>query len=70
LTIDLIRAARKVALDHNTSVNNLARGSLESVVKEPGEQKGAMEMEGFFRDKRFALGKKNWTRADLHGRHA
>jgi hypothetical protein len=72
LTIDedLIRAARKVALDHNTSVNNLVRGFLESLVKESGEQKVAMEqMEEFFRNKPFSVGRKNWTRADLHTRH-
>jgi len=71
LTIDeaLIRAARKVALDRNTSVNNLVRGFLETLVAESGEQRAAMiQMEGFFRDKLFAIGRKNWTRADLHER--
>ena len=71
LTIDeaLIRAARKVALDRNTSVNNLVRGFLETLVAESGEQRAAMiQMEGFFRDKPFAIGRKNWTRADLHER--
>ena len=71
LTIDedLIRAARKVALDRNTSVNNLVRGFLETLVAESGEQRAAMiQMEGFFSDKPFAIGRKNWTRADLHER--
>jgi len=66
---DLIRAARKVALDRNTSVNNLVRGFLESLVAESGEQRAAMtELEGFFREKPFAIGTKNWTRADLYER--
>jgi hypothetical protein len=71
LTIDeeLIRAARKVALDRNTSVNNLVRGFLEMLVAESGEQRAAMmHIEELFRDKPFAVGKKNWTRAELHER--
>jgi hypothetical protein len=71
LTIDeeLIRTARKVALDRNTSVNNLVRGFLESLVSESGEQRAAMiELEDFFRQKPFAVGTKNWTRAELHER--
>lgn len=71
LTIDeeLIRAARKVALDQNTSVNNLVRGFLESLVKESGEQADAVQrVEEFFRTKPFLAGRKTWTRADLHER--
>lgn len=71
LTIDeeLIRTARKVALDRNTSVNNLVRGFLETLVAESGEQRAAMiHIEKLFRDKPFAVGRKNWTRAELHER--
>jgi hypothetical protein len=71
LTIDeeLIRAARKVALDRNTSVNNLVRAFLETLVAESGEQRAAMiQIEELFRCKPFVIGKKNWTRADLHER--
>jgi hypothetical protein len=71
LTIDeeLIRSARKVALDRNTSVNNLVRGFLETLVAESGEQRAAMiHIEKLFRDKPFAVGKKSWTRAELHER--
>ena len=69
LTIDeeLIRAARKVALDRNTSVNNLVRSFLETLVAESGEQRSAMiVMEELFRDKPFAVGKRNWTRTEVH----
>jgi hypothetical protein len=71
LTIDedLVRAARKIALDRNTSVNSLVRGFLESLVAENGQQRAAMiEIEQLFRDKPFAVGKKNWTRTQLHER--
>jgi hypothetical protein len=64
---ELIRAARKVALDRNTSVNNLVRGFLETLVAESGEQRTAMiQIEDLFRQKPFAIGRRNWTRAELH----
>jgi hypothetical protein len=69
LTIDeeLIRAAQKVALDRNTSVNKLIREFLETLVAESGEQRSAMVfIEELFRDKPFVVGKKSWTRAELH----
>lgn len=66
---ELIRAARKVALDRNTSVNSLVRGFLESLVKESGEQAHAMQsVEEFFRTRPFLVGRKTWMRADLHER--
>jgi hypothetical protein len=71
LTIDeeLIRSARKVALDRNTSVNNLVRGFLETLVAESGEQRAAMiQIEDLFRQKPFTIGRKNWTRAELRER--
>lgn len=71
LTVDeeLIRAARKVALDRNTSVNNLVRLFLESLVAESGQQRAAMiQMEELFREKPFAIGQRDWTRGELHER--
>ena len=69
LTIDedLLRSARKVASEQNTSVSNLVRGFLESLVKESGEQKLAIEhIEELFRNRPFSVGCKYWARADLH----
>jgi hypothetical protein len=71
LTIDerLLRAARRVALDRNTSVNNLIRGFLETSVAESGNQRTAMiQIEELFRLKPFAIGKERWMRAALHER--
>jgi hypothetical protein len=71
LTVDeeLIRAARKVALDRNTSVNNLVRLFLESLVAESGQQRAAMiQVEELFREKPFAIGRRDWTRSELHER--
>ena len=65
----LLRAARKIALDRDTSVNNLIREYLESLVSASSEQDAAlMQVEEFFRAKPYAMGQKNWTRADLHER--
>jgi hypothetical protein len=64
---ELIHAARKVALDRNTSVKKLVCEFLEALVAESREQSSAMiVMEELFRDKPFAVGKKSWTRTELH----
>ena len=56
---DLIRAARHVALDRNTSVNDLVREYLEALVAESGNQHAALiQMEAFFPNKPFAMGRR------------
>ena len=71
LTIEeeLVRAARKIALDRNTSVNNLVREYLVALVSESGAQNAALDqVEEFFRARPFSIGNKAWTRQDLHER--
>jgi hypothetical protein len=71
LAIDdgLLRAARKVAIERDTTVNHLVRGFLEELVAESGEQRKALKnIEQLFEERPFVIGKKNWTRADLHER--
>ncbi len=71
LVIDegLLRAARKIAIDRDTSVNSLIREFLESLVSSSGEQDAALrDVEEFLRAKPYRMGKKNWTRAELHDR--
>jgi hypothetical protein len=73
LTVDeeLIREARKVALDRNTSVNKLVRGYLEELVAESGAQHRAMiDLDELFREKPYTVGTKNWSRDELHERGA
>ena len=66
---DLLRAARKVALDRDTSVNRLVREYLAQLVEETDKQKAALEdLEEIFRTSRFELGPITWTRDDLHER--
>ena len=71
LTIDeeLLRSARKVALDRNTSVNQLVREFLEQLVNEKDDRKLAAErLKEMFRNSRVEVGPITWTRDDLHER--
>jgi hypothetical protein len=71
LTIEdeLLRAARKVALDRNTSVNQLVRDYLADLVRETDRQHTALaNLDRVFRESRIRVGRRNWTRQDLHER--
>ena len=71
LTVDeeLLRAARKVALDRDTSVNNLVREYLAQLVEETDKRKAALaELDEIFRTGTVTLGQITWTRDDLHER--
>ncbi len=71
LTLDenLLRAARKVALDRNSSVNQLVREYLGRLVREQDQRANAMaNLEEIFQTTRVRVGRRNWTREDLHER--
>lgn len=66
---DLLRAARKVALDRNTSVNQLVRDYLAGLVRESDRQRAALaSLDEIFRATRVEVGRKRWKREDLHER--
>ena|SRR5579863_2170102 len=66
---DLLRAARKAALDRNTSVNQLVRDYLAQLVKETDQQQSALaEIENIFRTTKSRAGRITWTRDELHER--
>ena len=66
---DLLRAARKVAIDRNTSVNQMVRDYLAGVVRETDRQQAALaSLERVFREDRVRVGRRTWTRSDLHER--
>jgi hypothetical protein len=66
---DLLRAARKVALDRDTSVNQLVREYLAQLVRETDQRQAALaSLDEVFRTSGFELGRKTWTRDDLHER--
>jgi hypothetical protein len=69
LTIDeeLLRAARRIALDRNTSVNQMIREYLAETVRGTGREQAAVaELDRLFRTTRGKVGKASWTRDDLH----
>jgi hypothetical protein len=74
---DVLREARKIALDRNTSVNAMIREYLAGLVERRSEatpmltdeQKTALEeLKEMFLTTRYELGPITWTRDDLHER--
>jgi hypothetical protein len=66
---ELLRASRKVAIDRNTSVNQLVREYLEGLVREnDGRAQALEEIRKMHREKLGELGPVTWTRDDLHER--
>ena len=66
---DTLRAARKIALDRNTSVNQLVRDFLAGLVEETDRRKAVLaDLDEIFRTTRFDVGPRTWTRDDLHER--
>lgn len=66
---NLLRTARKAAIDRNTSVNEMVREFLTRLVRETDPQQAALaRTEETFRTSRVKLGRRTWTRDDLHPR--
>lgn len=66
---DLLLAARKVALDQRTSVNQLVREFLSALVEEPGRRRLArMRLRKRFEKGLVDVGDRDWSRNDLHER--
>lgn len=66
---DVLRAARKAALDRDTSVNQMVRDYLAQVARDAGERRSAREdLKSFFRTHSVTVGERTWTRDDLHER--
>jgi hypothetical protein len=65
----LLRAARKAAIDRNTSVNQLVRDFLTRLVREADRQQTALaNLDEIFRANRIQVGRPHWKREDLHER--
>jgi hypothetical protein len=66
---DLLRAARKAALDQNTSVNQLVRDYLVSVVEETSRRRLARaRLKGAFQKGVVDIGDRTWSRDSLYDR--
>jgi Asp-tRNA(Asn)/Glu-tRNA(Gln) amidotransferase B subunit len=71
LTIDedVLRAARKLALDRNTSVNQMIREYLAGLVSETTRgQAAAKRLRELIKESQAVVGPITWTRDDLHDR--
>ena len=70
LDSDLLRAARKIALDRDTSVNQLVREYLTALVKENEHRALALpQLQEIFKARTYEMGPVTWSRDDLHERH-
>jgi hypothetical protein len=66
---DLLLAARKVALDQRTSVNQLVREYLAALVEEPGRRRVARaRLKKTFETGLVSIGDRKWSRDDLYDR--
>jgi hypothetical protein len=66
---DLLLAARKVALDQRTSVNQLVREYLAALVEEPSRRRVARaRLRRAFETGIVEVGDRNWSRDDLYDR--
>ena len=66
---DLLLAARKVALDRRTSVNQLVRGYLTALVEDPGRRRLARaRLKKTFETGLVDVGDRNWRRDHLYDR--
>ncbi len=72
LTIDsdLLRTARKIALDRDTSVNQLIRDYLAQLTEqnEAPHKKAAADLRKMFRSSKARLGGATWTRDEIYDR--
>ena len=71
LTVDqeLLLEARKLALERGTSVNQLVRSYLSSLVDEKGRrQRARAQLKAAFAKGVVRVGKCNWKREDLYAR--
>lgn len=66
---ELLLAARKVALDQRTSVNQLVREYLAALVEQPSRRRLARtRLRKAFEKGLVAVGDRKWSREDLHDR--
>lgn len=66
---DVLLAARKVALDQRTSVNQLVREYLAALVEEPSRRRLARaRLKKAFKTGLVDVGKRKWSRDELYER--
>jgi hypothetical protein len=70
MTIDdeLLKEARKIAVEKDTSLAGLIRGYLKELVEKEVvlKEMAALELEPIFANSEAVVGEKTWSRDDLH----
>ena len=70
---DLVKEVRKIAVERDTTLTGLVRTYLQDLAAEhakSGRKRRELEvLERNFEKYQFHIGKRTWTRADLHERH-
>ncbi len=67
---ELLKTARKIAIEKDTSLTGLIRGYLKELVEEKEVLKeiAALELESMFASSEAVVGEKTWSRDNLHAR--
>ena len=69
---DLVKQVRKIAVERDTTLTGLVRAYLQDLAAEhakSGRKRRELEaLEESFKQFQFRMGKRTWTRADLHER--
>ena len=66
---EILKKARELASRRNTSINAIVRQTLEDLVTKDRSRKAALEgLESLWQKTRARIGKKKWTRDELHER--
>ena len=70
---DLVKEIRKIAVERDTTLTGLVRNYLQELAAEhakSGRKRRELEaLERSFEKHQFHIGKRTWTRADLHERY-
>ena len=67
---DLLKKARKIAVDKNTTLTSMIRTYLQDLIdrEKNSKQEIISELSGIFENGGAVVGEKTWTREDLHER--
>jgi serine/threonine protein kinase HipA of HipAB toxin-antitoxin module len=67
---DLLKKARKIAVDKNTTLTGLIRTYLKNLADQEERSKKEIlsELEDIFNNSKAVIGVKNWNRENLHER--
>ena len=67
---ELLKEARKIAVEKDTSLTGLIRGYLKELVEKEVvlKEMATLELEAIFASSEAVVGEKTWSRDDLHAR--